>query len=210
LLGYLILVAIGGLSTEPEFGWIFWSMLGVCLVALVLVGSENFARLCVAAVAKAPLVSRLAPRVEIAFVSTRKLLALREMLGPTLVSVIGWGLECTGFWLIANHLVPGGLPYLYAVFAFAFSAVIGAVALIAPGGLGVTEYSLGKLIVTRIGPDGLGLTLEVARQKAAGMTILARLCTLWFAVFVGFVATALFTRQFGEVEDEPDEGAPRA
>jgi len=215
LLGYMILVAIGGLSTEPEFGWIFWSMLAVCVVALVLVGSEQFARLCVVAVAKAPVVSRLAPRVEIAFGSTRKLLALREMFGPTLVSVIGWGLECTGFWLIANEIVPGGMPYLYAVFAFAFSAVIGAVALIAPGGLGVTEFSLGRLIVKRIGPDGigesgLGLTLEVARQKAAGMTILARLCTLWFAVFVGFVATALFTRQYGEVEDEPDEGAARA
>jgi hypothetical protein len=28
--GYLILVAIGGLNTAPEYAWVFWSMLAVC------------------------------------------------------------------------------------------------------------------------------------------------------------------------------------
>lgn len=214
LLGYLILVAIGGLNTAPEYAWMFWTMLAVCVVALALAGSQAFAKLAVAAVARAPMVGRLAPRVEGAFHSTRILLAPREVLMPTLVSVVGWGLECAGFWLIANAVVPDSTPLLYALFAFAFSAVAGAVTLIAPGGLLVTEGLLGTLLRPRYQPllektlDVSGeAALEIARAHAAGAVILARLCTLWFAVLVGFVATALFTRKFGEVDDAPDEPA---
>lgn len=211
LLGYLILVAVGGLSTAPEYAWVFWGMLAVCVVALALVGSAGFAGLTVALVARLPVVGRLAPRVEGAFQSSRILLAPREILMPTAVSVVGWGCECTGFWLIANEVVPDSVGFLYAVFAFAFSAVVGAVAIVAPGGLGVTEFSLGKLIVNQIGPESsFGLALEVARQKAAGMTIIARLCTLWFAVLVGFVATALFTRRYGQVDESGDDGSESA
>lgn len=212
LLGYLILVAIGGLNTAPDYAWMFWAMLALCVVALVLVGSEQFARMSVAAIGRAPVVSRLAPRVEVAFKSTRILLAPREVFMPTLVSVIGWGLECTGFWIIANAVVPDSTPFLYALFAFAFSAVAGAVAIIAPGGLLITEGLLGTLLRPRYQPileRTLAITGDVARESArahaAGAVILARLCTLWFAVFVGFVATAAFTRRFGEVNDEPDD-----
>jgi len=211
LLGYLILVAIGGLNTAPEYAWMFWAMLGVCAVALVLAGSQRFAAMSVAAIARAPLVSRLAPRVEVAFKSTRILLAPREVLMPTLVSVLGWGLECTGFWIIANAVVSDSTPFLYAVFAFAFSAVAGAVAIVAPGGLLITEGLLGTLLRPRYQPvleRTLGLigdaAREAARAHAAGAVLVARLCTLWFAVLVGFVATALFTRRFGEVDERPD------
>jgi len=212
LLGYLILVAIGGLNTAPEYAWMFWTMLALCVVALALVGSEQFAKLVVAAVARTPMVARLAHRVEGAFQSTRVLLAPREVLMPTLVSVLGWGLECTGFWVIANAVVPDSTPYLYALFAFAFSAVAGAVALIAPGGLGVTEGLLGTLLRPKYQPI-LERTLsiagdtarETARAYAAGAVILARLCTLWFAVLVGFVATGIFTRRFGAVDESPED-----
>ncbi len=214
LLGYLILVAVGGLNTAPEYAWMFWAMLAVCGVALALAGSESFARSSVAAIARTPMVSRLAPRVDVAFKSTRILLAPREVLMPTLVSVLGWGLECTGFWIIANAVVPDSTPWLYAVFAFAFSAVAGAVAIIAPGGLVITEGLLGTLLRPRYQPAlerTLGLVgdaaREAARAHAAGAVILARLCTLWFAVLVGFVATALFTRRFGEVDEEPDDAS---
>ncbi len=214
LLGYLILVAIGGLSMErdsgwePWYDWVCWAVLAACAVALFLVGSEGFAKQSVAAIRRAPVVSRLAPRVEVAFKSTRILLAPREVLMPTLVSVVGWGLECTGFWIIANAVVPGSTDFDFALFAFAFSAVAGAVAIVAPGGLLITEGLLGTLLRPKF-QRTLNLSgevaLETARAHAAGAVILARLCTLWFAVLVGFVATALFTRQFGEVDDTPDD-----
>ena len=49
--------------------------------------------------------------------------------------------------------------------------------------------------------SAIGLGLEVARGKAAAAVILARLCTLWFAVGLGCIATALFTRRFGRIDD---------
>jgi uncharacterized protein (TIRG00374 family) len=211
LLGYLILVALGGLNTAPQYAWVFWSLLALCAVALVLVGSLKVGRALVRTIARLPWIGRLATRVDGALASTRILLAPRELALPTLVSVLGWGCECTGFWLIANAVVPDSVPWLYAVFAFAFSAVAGAVAIIAPGGLVITEGLLGSLLRPRYQPV-LERTLslagdaarEAARAQAAAAVILARICTLWFAVAVGFAATALFTRRHGQVQESAD------
>ena len=206
LLGYLILVAIGGISTQPEYAWMFWAMLGLCAVGLVLAGSRTFSRLCSGTFHRLPYLWRLAPRIEGSFASTRVLLSPKEIVMPTLVSVVGWGCECTGFWLIANAVVPDSVPYLFAVFAFAFSAVAGAVLIIFPGGLVVTEFSLGRLVRLRL--SDMGFTRLAAQQTAAGIVILARLCTLWFAVGLGLLATALFTRHYGNVEEsDPDEAS---
>ena len=209
LLGYLILVAIGGIRTMPEYAWMFWATLGLCVVALFLAGSQVFANFTTGAFKRLPYLWRLGPRVEGSFASTRILLAPREILMPTVVSVVGWGLECTGFWLIADAIVPDSVPFLYAVFAFAFSAVAGAVLIIFPGGLGVTEWSLGTLLKSKYTAVG-GLAEKVATQSATGAIILARLCTLWFAVAVGFGAMALFTKLHGKLEDEPADAAPAA
>ncbi len=214
LLGYLILVAVGGLNTAPEqYRLLFWAMLGLCAVMIPLIGSALFARFTVAVVARLPVVKKLAPRVEGAFVSTRILLAPREIFMPTVLSVLGWGLECTGFWLIANQVVPDSVPFLYAVFAFAFSAVAGAVAIIAPGGLLITEGFLGTLLRPKYQPiveRTLGLAgdaaREAARSQALAAVLLARACTLWFAVLVGFIATGVFTKLHGQVDESNDDG----
>lgn len=199
LLGYLVLVAIGGLNTLPEYAWMFWALLVLCLVGVLGVGSRRVARAAVALTARLPGLGRMAPRLEGSFSSARVLLAPREVVLPSLVSVFGWGAECTGFWLIANAVVPGSMPILLAVFAYAFSAVAGAVLILFPGGLGVTEFSLGRIVRLRL--TELGTALDVAQATAAGVVILARLCTLWFAVVLGLLATALFTRRFGALEE---------
>jgi uncharacterized protein (TIRG00374 family) len=201
LLGYLILVAIGGISTLPEHAWVFWATLGLCVVALPVAGSRRVARWVCWALSKLPYLWRLSGRVEGAFASTRILLRPREVVGPTLLSVISWGCECTGFWLIANALTDFELPYVFAVFAFAFSAVAGALAVVVPAGLGVTEGLLGTLLVRKI-VQATGVAREVARPQAGGAVILTRLCTLWFAVAVGLVATLLFQRRYGRVEPD--------
>lgn len=199
LLGYLVLVAVGGLNTLPEYAWMFWALLGLSLLGVIGVGSRRVARASVALTARLPGLGKLAPRLEGSFQSARVLLAPREVLLPTFVSVLGWGAECTGFWLIANAVAPDSMPWLLAVFAYAFSAVAGAVLILFPGGLGVTEYSLGRLVRLRL--TELGHALEAAQATAAGIVILARLCTLWFAVGIGLAATLAFTRRFGEIDE---------
>jgi uncharacterized protein (TIRG00374 family) len=208
LLGFLILVAVGGIGSHPESAWIFWATLALCAVLLVLAGSRRVARAVARLVARLPGLGRLAPRVEGAFESTRVLLAPRELALPTLISTLGWACECTAFWLIASRLAPGGVPFLFAVYAFALSAVAGAVLIVFPGGLGVTEASLGTLLAGRYA--AAGLARETARASAFSATLLIRLCTLWFAVAVGLVATAIFLRRYGQIEAAVEPAAGRS
>jgi uncharacterized protein (TIRG00374 family) len=202
LLGVLILVAIGGIVSEPEYQWIFWATLALCVVLLFLVGSQRVALATVRLVERLPVVSKLSSRVEGAFESTRVLLAPRELFFPTLISTLGWACECTAFWLLARELTPDELPFLFATFTFALSAVAGAVLIIFPGGLGVTEASMSALLTREY--VAAGLTREIARSNALSATILIRLCTLWFAVGVGLLATSIFLRR---LPDEPDPEA---
>lgn len=201
LLGYLILVALGGLATQPDLQWVFWATLLLCVAGIALVGSRRVARWTTAMLLRLPVVDKLAPRVERSFESTRVLLAPRRVLGPTLVSVVSWGSECLGFWILADAFLPGSVPLSFAVFAYATSAVIGALAIFLPGGLGATEWSLGTLLRRRYEVFG-GLSLDLARSKAVGAVLLARFATLWFGVFVGLLALALFQRRYGKVEVE--------
>ncbi len=215
LLGYLILVAVGGIFTLPEYQWVFWATLGLCVVALLLAGSERFAWLVTRGVARTPYFWRLSNKVERSFSSTRILLAPKELLFPTAISVVSWGCECTAFWLIARAFYP--TEFLFAVFAYAFSAVAGAVLIVFPGGLGITEWAGGTLLrrsYTAVLVGG-GLTRaaakEIAVSKAASAVLITRLCTLWFAVVLGLGAMWLFRRRFGAVEEDGEsaDNGPR-
>lgn len=207
LLGYLLLIAIGGIASQPAFQWIFWATLGLCAVGLALAGSPTFARIVAKVVSRTPYFWRLAGKVEGAFESTRVLLSPREVVGPTLLSTLSWGLECVGFWLIANGVSNDPVPFLFCVFAYSISAVAGAVAVLVPGGLGVTEGLMGTLLRRELQP-GLeasllpAIALEVARSQAAAAVILARLCSLWFGVALGLVALAIFRRRYGDPDPE--------
>jgi uncharacterized membrane protein YbhN (UPF0104 family) len=82
-----------------------------------------------------------------------------------LLATAGWSLECTGFWLVANAFVPGSpITFAFATYTFALSAVAGAVLILFPGGLGVTEGVMTTLLATRY--RALALTPETARASA--------------------------------------------
>jgi uncharacterized protein (TIRG00374 family) len=192
LFGCLTLVAIGGLASEPDYVWVFWAVLALCVFLLVLVSSKVVGEFIVKCVAKLPLIGELAEHVGHALDSSRVLLSPKELLMPTAVATLGWGCECYGFYLISDALVPGGVTLLFAVYTFALSAIVGAVLIIFPGGLGVTEASMGGLLGARY--QAFGLAKDVAAAKALSATFLIRLCTLWFAVALGGCALALHTR----------------
>ncbi len=192
LLGFLILVAIGGIASQPDYLWVFWGTLALCVFLLVLVGSRRAGDFMLAILARLPLVGSLVEHAGHALDSSRELLRPRELVMPSVVSTIGWGLECFGFYLISNALVPGGVDLLFATFTFSLSAIVGAVLIIFPGGLGVTEASMGGLLTARY--KAIGLAQGVAEAKALSATFLIRLCTLWFAVLIGCLALFLHTR----------------
>jgi uncharacterized protein (TIRG00374 family) len=202
LLAFLVLVAIGGLATQPEYAWIFWATLGLCGVMLAVLMSASLASRCVALLARLPLIGKAAPKIEGALDSSRVLLTPRELPFATIVSTLGWGLECFAFWLIANELAgpeaTEGIPLLFAMYSFALSAVAGAVLIIAPGGLGITEGTLSGLLGAKY--RALSIAPEAARARAASATMVIRLCTLWFAVAVGLAAWWLFNKRQAAAE----------
>ncbi len=108
----------------------------------------------------------------------------------TLLSLISWGLECLGYYII---LVNFGIDvsYLWAAFSYAFATIVGAISML-PGGLGVTEGSLTFMIIK----NGYSKDLAVAS------TFIIRIVTLWFAVLVGIIAVAFYQNRFGKISVE--------
>lgn len=192
LLGFLILLGIGGLATAPDFAVVFGGTLGLCVILLILVGSPRFADFLVAVVGALPLIGFLAEHIHDLLGSARELLTPKELLMPTFVSTLGWGMECYAFYLVVDALVPGAASFLFATYTFALSAILGAVMVIFPGGLGPTEATLGTLLVGAFEAAGLGA--KVAAAKAMTATFIIRFCTLWFAVVLGGAALLLHMR----------------
>ncbi|RKD22071.1 hypothetical protein BEP19_13445 [Ammoniphilus oxalaticus] len=93
----------------------------------------------------------------------------------SLISVISWLFECLAFHLIFSGL---GLtqPFVDAVYIFSFSTIAGAVSML-PGGLGIAETSMVRLLI------GIG----VESGEALVATLFGRFATLWFGVFLGIV-----------------------
>jgi glycosyltransferase 2 family protein len=195
LLGFLVLIVIGGLATSPEQAWIFWSTSVLCAALVFLATSRAAQSFCLERARAWRPLARIVPKLEAALESTRRLFAPRELFWPTLLATLGWGLECLGFWLVASAFVDGGVPFLFAVYTFALSAVAGAVLILFPGGLGPTEASMGALL--RREYMGAGVLPELAAAKAVTATLVIRAATLWFAVLVGLIATLVFKRRHG-------------
>lgn len=200
LFGFLILMAAGGLVSRPTYAPAFVATFALCALAAFFCGSPKAARWVNGIVRKLPMGSRFAPKLEVAFKSSAVLLAPREIILPTLISAVSWGLECLAFLLIARSLAPEGaeLSLAFCVFAYSFSAIAGAIAIVFPGGIGVTEGFLGTLTRQAYQPALMGLGADVAlaaaRSKAAGAVLLTRFATLWFGVAVGLISIAIFKR----------------
>lgn len=95
-------------------------------------------------------------------------LSFREACRVTPWFVATWSLWSIGFFLLAECLVPGHVPWT-AGLAFPFAATLGIMALVFPGGLGVRE----GLLVAYLALIG------VPTETAAGIAVASR---LWFLV----------------------------
>lgn len=206
LLAFLVLIALGGLATSPDHAWIFWAVLMGCGVLLAFATSAKLQQRALRFAERAPVTSRIAPRLAASLASVRVLLAPRRLVIPTVLATVGWGLECVGFYLVADAFAPGAITLSFAVYAFALSAVAGAVLILFPGGLGPTEASMSALLTPRY--VAAGLATESARASAASATLIIRLCTLWFAVAIGAIAALIFQRRFRRAQLDVDSRTP--
>ena len=125
--------------------------------------------------------------IEQLYHSTYTLLKLKPLLIAVGISVLSWGFECFGYYLVINNFV-NTIGVSWSFFSYSFSTIVGAVSML-PGGLGVTEGSF-LLMLTSKG---------LSASDAAATTFITRVVTLWFAVLVGIVAVFFFQRKFGKI-----------
>ena len=101
------------------------------------------------------------------------------------ISVLGWGLECLGYYWVLKGFAGVDAEPLVCLFLWSSTTLIGAVSFL-PGGLGATEGSLAVLVTRMVG----GVTTPIALAS----TLLIRACTLWFAVLIGGISLAIVLR----------------
>jgi uncharacterized protein (TIRG00374 family) len=129
------------------------------------------------------------------------MVAPRNLVVPTLLSIGAWSLECLALWVILRGFgQETGVALCF--FFYATSTLAGALVPV-PGGLGVTEGALqGQMI--EIG--------HVSKPQAMAAMMLVRFATLWFAVLVGFVSLSLLKKRHPGLlaAGEPIRGEPHA
>ena len=90
------------------------------------------------------------------------------------ISVVGWGLECVGYWLILTAFPGVDASLQLCVFLWSATTLAGALSFL-PGGLGGFEATM----VLLLGTYGVDV------GSAAFATTVIRLTTLWFSVALG-------------------------
>lgn len=105
----------------------------------------------------------------------------------TALGGLAWLCECVGFALVIWAYPGASVNLGMAMLIYAATTIAGALSFL-PGGLLVTEASMVVLLVRKA--EGLD------KPAAVAATLLVRLCTLWFAVIIGFIALAIFRKRY--------------
>jgi uncharacterized protein (TIRG00374 family) len=198
LIGIVVLIVLGSLGFP---GGLVWAGVGGALVLalLAVVASPRLSHAILGLVQRlgGPL-GRIAPKLRESYESLATLVQVRNLVVPTLLSIVAWSFECLSLWVILRGFgEETGLPL--ASFFYATSTLIGALVLV-PGGLGVTEGAL-KEQLERLG--------HVSEGTSTAAMMLVRFATLWFAVLVGFVALALLRRRHPGLLAAAERDMPR-
>ena len=114
----------------------------------------------------------------------RALLTPRLCLGATALALAAWGCEALGFAVLANALLPQGMPVAQAISIFGLATLAGAFSFL-PGGLGGFEAAM-ALLLSQTG---------ASPAEIVSVITVFRLCTLWLATIVGIACLALWTAE---------------
>ena len=99
-----------------------------------------------------------------------------SLLYAVVLGGIAWAAEGIALYSLLN-ILGYHIPLLTGLFIYGFSLVIGGITLL-PGGLGGAEIAMLELLRLQ----------EVHASDAVAVTLIIRLTTLWFSVFLGMLA----------------------
>ena len=181
----LVVLALIGISDFQEYLPHVVAALVLVAAGVVILGSPRLFGGLLDVVAKLPKLGSLAERARELIASSAELLKLPRLGLLSAISVVGWGLECVGYWLILNAFSGVEASLRLCVFLWSATTLLGALSFL-PGGLGATEGSLGLLVAR--------FAVGVSSSIAVASTMLIRMCTLWYGELVGAVALLTFMR----------------
>jgi uncharacterized protein (TIRG00374 family) len=187
----LALLVIGGVGVVffgPEYWWVVAVIAGGSAIAIAVARHKPTAERLLGWLERAPVVGRFGHRFREMYESTYILMEPRAVLLMTGLSVGSWFFEVMAFYLTLIGLgVSGELDTLLkAAFILPIATLVAAIAVFAPGGLGVAEG-----LLTSLSRE----LLDLSPGDGAVATVIIRIATLWFGVLVGLATFAVLTRR---------------
>ena len=174
-----------------SFGpWLLLLFLAFTVMGIAILRSKELSLFTEKILSKLPLLSNLAPHMRDFHGASNELLAFRPLVVTSIVSFVGWGLECLAVYLCALG-VGAGKPFLVIVFIFAVSSLAGVLSML-PGGIGVAEAGLAGMFAS---------VAELPGGLSVALTFVIRLATLWFATLIGVMGLLLVRRIVGRRTD---------
>jgi uncharacterized protein (TIRG00374 family) len=169
----------------------------VIVLGILIMSSRNIAIPFINSMRRIPFIKKFVYSFHKVYESIYTLIKFRSLLLTTFLGIISWFFECIGFYLV----IKGFGEYVTlqnATFIYAFSTLAGAFTMM-PGGIGLTEVSLTGLLINA--PKYMDGQLAISKATASASTIIIRLATLWFAVFLGAFVLMLNKKMFDLPED---------
>ena len=160
---------------------------GFLIAGLIIISNKKLFEKIISLFASIKFVSKHIVKISTAYESSSKLLSLPSLLSMTILSIVSWGFECFGYYLILTNF-DFKIDVLWAFFSYSFATIVGALSML-PGGLGVTEGSLTLMLVQK----------GLSENDAFAATFIVRAVTLWFAVLVGALSVLIYQKRFGKI-----------
>ncbi|MEO8230841.1 MAG: lysylphosphatidylglycerol synthase transmembrane domain-containing protein [Ignavibacteriota bacterium] len=159
----------------------------IIISGLVIISNKNLFYKIILLFSKIGFISKHVLKIQTAYESSAKLLAFTPLFLMTMLSVISWGFECLGYYIILTNFNLK-VDVMWAFFSYSFATIVGALSMM-PGGLGVTEGSLTLMLVKK----------GLSENNAFAATFIVRAVTLWFAVLVGAISVLFYQKRFGRI-----------
>lgn len=190
-LGLLVIACFGLAVFGPQYWPVAAVFAGGSLIAVVVSRHRATSYALLRQAGRIPVVKRFVPHMEEFYESAYVLMEPRGVAAMTALSAASWSFEVVAFYLTLVGLGESASPdtLFKAAFILPIATMVAAVAL-TPGGLLVAEAGI------------TGLTLElfdgISKSSATVGTVIIRIATLWFGVFLGLVMFAFLARQLSK------------
>jgi len=183
----LTIMALAG-AYFYDYGKDIIILIGVIILSgLIIISNKKLFYKIISIFSNISFISNHIVKIRTAYESSSKLLSLTPLLLMTLLSIISWGFECFGYYIILTNFEIQ-IDFLWAFFSYSFATIVGALSML-PGGLGVTEGSLTLMLVQK----------GLSGHSAFAATFIVRAVTLWFAVLVGAISVLFYQKRFGKI-----------